>query len=108
MREDPQFMTFHEGSANFPWKSQAAWIASQIAARLGLDRTAAMDAARAVFRTDHYRRHLSGSEAILPGASEKVEGGIAAGTAVAAENGRRILAENRFFDGRVFDPSPEN
>lgn len=108
MREDPNFLSFHEGAANFPWKSQAAWIAARIAARLGLDRSGAMDAARSVFRTDLYRRHLGEAGAILPGASEKIEGGIAEGTAVAAENGRLILAENSFFDGRVFDPSPEN
>lgn len=108
MREEPKFLTFYEGAANFPWKSQAAWIATQIASRLGLDRAAALDAARGVFRTDLYRRHLGDSGAILPGASEKVEGGIADNTAVAAENGRLILAENRFFDGRVFDPSREN
>lgn len=108
MRDEGSFVSFYEGAANFPWKSQAAWIGSQIAARLGLDRTEAMDAARAVFRTDLYRRHLAEAGAILPGASEKVEGGIADQTAVAAENGRLILAENRFFDGRVFDPFAES
>ena len=100
----PGFIEYHAGAANFPWRSQAAWIGAQIATRLGLDRAQAMEAARRVFRTDLYRRHLGDAGAILPGASEKVEGGIAPGTAVAAANGRLFLAENRFFDGRVFDP----
>ena len=107
-RDCPGFMDFFSGSATFPWRSQAAWIGAQIAGRLGLDRAQAMQAARAVFRTDLYRRHLGETGAILPGASEKLEGGIAEGTAVSSENGRLILRENRFFDGRVFDPAAGN
>ena len=107
-RECPGFVEFHAGAANFPWRSQAAWIGAQIAGRLGLDKSQAIDAARAVFRTDLYRRHLAEAGAILPGASEKLEGGIVEGTAVAAENGRLFLSENRFFDGRIFDPATDN
>ncbi len=106
-RECPGFMEFYAGAATFPWRSQAAWIGAQMAGRLGLDRSQAMEAARAVFRTDLYRGYLGDAGAILPGASEKIEGGITEGTAVAAENGRLILGANRFFDGRVFDPAAE-
>ncbi|MFQ6548649.1 CmpA/NrtA family ABC transporter substrate-binding protein [Aestuariibius sp. 2305UL40-4] len=104
-RECAGFIEFHRGAANFPWRSQAAWIGGQIAGRLGIDRRHAMDAARATFRTDLYRQHLGDTGAILPGASEKIEGGIVEGTAVAADNGRLILPENRFFDGKIFDPT---
>ncbi|MFQ6552187.1 ABC transporter substrate-binding protein [Aestuariibius insulae] len=103
-RDCAGFVEFYHGAANFPWKSQGAWIARQMAARLGLDRDGVSDPARAVFRTDLYRRALAGAGAVLPGASEKIEGGIAEGTAVAAQSGRLLLGENRFFDGRVFDP----
>ena len=103
-RECAGFIEYHRGAATFPWRSQAAWIGVQIAGRLGIDKGHAMEAARATFRTDLYRQHLGDAGAILPGASEKIEGGIAEGTAVATENGRLILCENRFFDGRVFDP----
>lgn len=103
--ECPGFIEYHAGAANFPWRSQAAWIGAQMAGRLGLDRGRSMTSARGVFRTDLYRQHLSDVGAILPGASEKLEGGIAEGTAVAAQSGRLILGENQFFDGRVFDPS---
>jgi NitT/TauT family transport system ATP-binding protein len=82
-------------------------MARQMAARLGLDRREVLDPARAVFRTDLYRRNLGEAGAILPGASEKVEGGIDEGVAVASETGRLILPENRFFDGQIFDPSHE-
>lgn len=103
-RAAPGFVEFFDGAATFPWKSQAAWIASQMAARLGLDRKAAVATAQGVFRTDLYRRHLRDTGAILPGASAKLEGGLDRGTAAASETGRLILLENRFFDGRIFDP----
>ncbi len=99
------FVEFHEGAATYPWRSQAVWIAAQMAGRMGLEPIGATKAARAVFRTDLYRRHLADCGAVLPGAAEKLEGGIAAGTAAASETGRLILGENNFFDGRIFDPS---
>lgn len=104
-RDCPAFIDFYRGAASFPWKSQAVWIAYQMAARLGLDRANVGDLARSTFRTDVYRRALADTGAILPGASEKVEGRIVEGTAAAAQSGRLILAENRFFDDRIFDPT---
>ncbi len=104
VRDCPGFVDFYRGATTFPWKSQGAWIAAQMAARFGLDRAGVFAPARAVFRTDIYRRALADTGAILPGASEKTEGGITDGTAAAAQSGRLILTENRFFDGRIFDP----
>ncbi|MDW4498905.1 CmpA/NrtA family ABC transporter substrate-binding protein [Sulfitobacter sp. D35] len=100
----PGFLEFHAGAATFPWKSQAAWIAARLAARLGLERGAAVSAARAVFRTDLYRRHLAGTGAEMPGASDKLEGALEVPTAVASESGRLQLMPDRFFDGAIFDP----
>ena len=107
VRDCPDFLRFFRGATNFPWRSQAAWIGGQMASRLGLERAQAATAAREVFRTDLYRLHLADAGATLPGASEKTEGGIDEGTAAASENGRLIFAENRFFDGRVFDPAAD-
>ncbi|MBA85072.1 ABC transporter substrate-binding protein [Thalassobius sp. S69A] len=103
-RETPHFLEFHAGAATFPWKSQAAWIGAQIAGRMGLDRTQAMQTARAVFRSDLYRTHLAQTSAEMPGASEKVEGSLAENTAVASGGGQLYLLRDQFFDGRVFDP----
>lgn len=104
-RHYPGFLEFYDGAATFPWRSQAAWVAGQMASRLGLDRAGAIDKARHVFRSDLYRRHLADIGALMPGASEKLEGGISLNTAVASQSGRLILAQNQFFDGRIFDPS---
>ncbi len=98
------FIGFHRGAANFPWRSQAQWIADRLAARTGLDRTQAMARAAGVFRPDLFRTALEGIAADLPGASSKIEGAIEVETAVASEHGRLFLAPDQFFDRRTFDP----
>lgn len=100
----PQFLTLHRGVANFPWRSQAAWIGARLAARSGLEVRAAMDQARGTFRSDLFRRHLGPAGAPLPRASDKIEGGLEQAEAVAGVAAQVILERNRFFDGQVFDP----
>ncbi len=104
MREVDQFVEFHRGAAMFPWRSQAQWIAHQLAARTGLDRAEAMSRAARVFRADIYRAALSDCGADLPGASSKIEGSVPERTPVASESGRLFIQPNMFFDRRVFDP----
>ncbi len=101
-----QFMTLHDGAANFPWRSQAAWIGARLAGRFGLDPDAAQIKARAVFRSDLYRQHLAGTGAAMPRASDKAEGILAQAEQVTTTEGSLILLRNRFFDGAVFDPNP--
>lgn len=100
-----QFQTFHHGSANFPWRSQAAWIGDRLALRFGLDRGRAADQARAVFRSDLYREHIGPMGAAMPRSSEKAEGALEGEESLPATSGSLILARNRFFDGEVFDPA---
>lgn len=101
-----QFQTFHDGLANFPWRSQAAWIGARLAVRFGLDRAEAMTKARAVFRSDLFRQHLAPIGVPLPRASDKVEGALSEDETLPAVHGQVILARNRFFDGAIFDPFP--
>lgn len=103
-REAPGFAGFHDGAAGFPWRSQAQWIALQLAKRNGLDPQAALEKAAPVFRSDLYRTALSGTGAELPAASSKLEGALDAGTLAAGESDAATLLPNQFFDGRVFDP----
>ncbi len=104
-RDVPQFIEFHAGAAGFPWRSQAAWIGARLAQRHGLQLLPAIQAARAVFRSDLYRLHLRQAGADLPGASDKLEGSLSVPTAASSEQGRLILPPNRFFDARIFDPA---
>lgn len=104
-RHTPSFITFHSGAANFPWRSQAAWIGAALARRHGLEAKEASQKAMASFRSDLYRLHLRDAGADLPGASEKLEGALATPFAVPAERGQLILPADRFFDARIFDPN---
>ncbi len=103
-RSVDQFVVLHEGAANFPWRSQAKWIAhNQMQTHdIGSDR---WGQAAQVFRSDLFRQHLAPLGCDMPGASEKLEGAIRQQTAVASARGHLTLLPNAFFDGRVFDPS---
>jgi two-component system, oxyanion-binding sensor len=99
------FMFQHREAANFPWISQAAWLYAQM---VKAGHTARSDAdyalAQGVFRPDAYRAALRPLGVALPGASSKLEGGIAGPLGVGTTQGRLILGPDRFFDGRTFDP----
>jgi len=99
------FMFQYREAANFPWVSQAEWLYTQLVRwdRLAYSPADAEAAAR-VFRPDVYRSALAGTGDLLPGASSKVEGSLARATAVTAQQGAMVLANNSFFDGRSFDP----
>ncbi|MBO9434927.1 ABC transporter substrate-binding protein [Ruegeria sp. R13_0] len=99
------FVEFFDGAATFPWRSQAKWVAHQLAKRNGLDVTTAERQAAKVFRSDLYRRELHGLGVETPGASEKLEGALPASTAVASTHGSLILPPNVFFDRRIFEPT---
>jgi NitT/TauT family transport system ATP-binding protein len=101
----PDFMFQHREAANFPWVSQAEWLYTQLVRWDRLEYSPAdAEAAACVFRPDIYRSALAGTGDLLPGASSKVEGSLAQPTAVTAQQGAMVLAENSFFDGRSFDP----
>ncbi|MDE2403121.1 MAG: ABC transporter substrate-binding protein [Sphingomonadales bacterium] len=102
----PDFMFQYREAANFPWVSQAAWLYTQMVRWEGggFDAGEAARAAR-VFRPDIYRSALRGTGEPLPGASSKVEGSLAGLTQVGTQQGAMTLEENRFFDGRAFDPA---
>jgi len=101
----PDFMFQHREAANFPWRSQAAWLYAQMTRwdGRGYDATDAATAA-ATFRPDLYRAALAGSGAVLPGASSKLEGALGEPIGAGSTQGRLVLGNDRFFDGRAFDP----
>ncbi|MDO7842885.1 ABC transporter substrate-binding protein [Sphingomonas immobilis] len=101
----PDFMFQHREAANFPWISQAAWLYAQmcVAGHTQPDQADYL-AAQHVFRPDIYRAALRPLGVPLPGASSKLEGGIAGATGVGTTQGRLILSADRFFDARSFDP----
>lgn len=104
-RHVDEFVSFHRGCANFPWRSQASWIGERIAKRRGLNREVIINQSREIWRSDLYRSALEVLTADLPVASDKIEGSLSYPTSVASTKGSLILRPNRFFDGKVFDPS---
>lgn len=100
------FLRFHKTLASFPWRSQAKWIAQELAnAHLDGQGGRAMEAGAACFRSDLYRQHLAGL-ADMPGASEKLEGAIRQPLHVGTSSGGQVLLPDGFFDRRIFDPAP--
>ncbi|HWU95953.1 MAG TPA: nitrate transporter, partial [Sphingomonas sp.] len=99
------FLVFHRGAANFPWRSQALWIYSQFVRWNMVEPSPEAErAAAGVFRSDLYRNALAGRGVAMPGASMKVEGALASPLPAASHQGSLTLAPDRFFDGRAFDP----
>jgi NitT/TauT family transport system ATP-binding protein len=104
--EADNFLLLHRRAANFPWRSQALWIYSQFVRWSLLEHsTEAERMASGVFRSDIYRRALADGQTPLPGASLKVEGSLMKEHGVSSNRGTLSLGPDRFFDGRVFDPS---
>ena len=89
----PNFITFHQNTANFPWDSRAQWIA----ARLNAPNT------QRIFRSDIYLEAITPLGANTPKASQKPEGAMTRPTTIAGTKGPLILGPDTFFDGAVFD-----
>ena len=101
----PDFMFQYREAANFPWRSQAAWLYAQMCRWDGVPFSPEEAAvAEGVFRPDLYRAALAGSGAPLPGASSKLEGAIGGSLGAGSVQGRLVMGRDRFFDGRSFDP----
>lgn len=104
-RQVDHFVEFHQGAANFPWRSQEKWLRQRLMrGHEAADGRVIPDAH--VFRSDLFRRHLAGLGGDLPAGSEKVEGTIDVETSIPSAAGQMTLLPNRFFDGQVFDPVP--
>lgn len=99
------FLVMHGEAANFPWRSQAMWLYSQMA-RWGHAKPTkeGFAAASAMFRPDIYRSAFAGTSAVVPGASSKVEGAISEPLGAGSHGGRLLMGPDAFFDGRQFDP----
>lgn len=92
-RPDPDLVVFDRSFANFPWRSHAMWLMTQMI-RWGQIREPfdLRALAERVYRTDLYREALSGSDVAVPPSDSKREGPGSGDGATA------------FFGGGAFDP----
>jgi NitT/TauT family transport system ATP-binding protein/nitrate/nitrite transport system substrate-binding protein len=99
---DPDLVVFHRGAANFPWRSHAVWLMTQMI-RWGQIREPfnLHSLAERVFRTDLYRRAVAGLDIAVPASDYKREGYADAVSGASATAGN----VPSFFDGDTFDPA---
>ena len=93
-------------AANFPWRSQAAWLYSQMTRWDGTPFSArGGEGGAGRVPAGPVSRGAGGIGAPLPGASSKMEGAIGEATGVGRDAGAADpWGAIAFFDGRAFDP----
>jgi ABC-type nitrate/sulfonate/bicarbonate transport system substrate-binding protein len=106
LTDAPQGLVYHRHAASFPWRSHAAWFASQML-RWG-QAAPAPDlpaGAQAVYRPDLYRRAALALGVSAPMEDAKPEGAHAAAWVLPGSNGPIAMAADGFCDGRAFEPA---
>ena len=102
----PDFNVFHRYAANFPWRSHAAWILTQMQrwseAPLDLD---IQSAANAAYDTDLYREAAKAVNAPYPTIDRKTEGLHSHAWLLAESSSPIAMGPDRFIDERIFDAS---
>jgi len=101
----PDSVVFHRYAANFPWRSQTLWYASQMARWGHLPE--ATDLATAVeqcVRPDLYRRAAADLGLPAPARDRKREGEHSAGWQLTTADTAITMGADCFFDGHTFDP----
>jgi len=102
----PDFNVFYRYAATFPWRSHAAWLLTQmirwgqIGQPLDILQTAAD-----VYRPDIYREAARALGVPAPSLDNKTEGIHAAPWTLIEASAPVAMGPDRFFDGRVFDPT---
>lgn len=98
----PDFNVFHRYAANFPWRSHAKWILSQMIrwgdAPENVDIAAISEAA---FRPDIYRNAAAELGIACPNRDEKVEGAHSHAWLMMDATAPIAFGPDRFLDGRV-------
>ena len=105
-RNLPDFNVFHRYAANFPWRSHAVWILSQMA-RWG-ELVQPLDfhrLAESVYRCDVYRAAARSLNIAAPLDDYKSEGSHAEAWQIPADQGELTMGRDRFVDGQLFDPA---
>lgn len=102
----PDFNVFYRYAANFPWRSHALWILSQMVrwgeAPREIDYR---DVARRAFRPDIFRQACEPMGYACPTSDEKVEGRHDHPWLMTDATQPIAFGPDRFLDGRIFDPS---
>ena len=105
-RSLPDFLVFHRYAANFPWRSHALWVLTQMVRWGQLDRAIHLrSVAERVYLPEAYRRAARQLGLPSPSIDDKLEGLHGAGWWCAGSPSRIALGPDLFLDGTAFDPS---
>jgi nitrate/nitrite transport system substrate-binding protein len=105
VRKVDDFNVFHRYSANFPWRSHAAWFLSQMmrwghaSAEVSIE-----NVTRTVYRADVYREAAAALGIPTSSTDSKSEGDHAAAWQLDAGDEQLLMGPDCFMDGRQFDP----
>jgi len=102
----PDFNVFHRYAANFPWRSHALWLLSQMVRWGQIEQPVDLRAvAEAVYRPEIYRAAAAEFGLPVPREDYKFEGGHAAAWSLPTDRDAIAMGADRFFDGATFDPT---
>lgn len=105
-RAMPDFNVFHRYAANFPWRSHAQWLMTQMIRWGQADAASDVEGvARRVYRTDLYREVARELALPYPTVDVKTEGTHQGGWTLADASTPITMGADRFLDGGVFDPA---
>ncbi len=105
-RSLPDFNVFHRYAANFPWRSHALWILSQMV-RWGqiVEPVDLRRIAERVYRPDLFHEAAAPSGMAVPVADWKWEGIRAESWETPATGGRLVMGSDLLIDGARFSPA---
>lgn len=105
LTDEPGGVVYHRHAAGFPWRSHAAWFASQML-RWGqaLPSPELLAVGRTAYRPDLYRIAATAMGEAAPTTDSKIEGTHDSAWAVDGSAGPIPMGADSFCDGRLFDP----
>lgn len=102
----PDFNVFHRYAANFPWRSHAKWILSQMVRWGEVPETVDVESvAENAFRPDIYCEAVKALDVACPVSDQKVEGAHQHAWLMETQSQPIACSADRFLDGKPFDPA---
>lgn len=102
----PDFNVFHRYAANFPWRSHAMWLLTQMLRWGQVDRAINIKAvADSVYRPELYRHAAEQLGITTPHIAYKTEGHHDCEWVLQEGSDQINMGADRFLDGKLFDPS---
>jgi nitrate/nitrite transport system substrate-binding protein len=105
-RRLPDFNVFYRYAANFPWRSHAVWLMTQMLRWGQIDKAIALQpVAEAVYRTDIYREAAQSLGLDVPQVDYKTEGTHDGLWPLRQSDAQLELGADQFFDQQRFSPA---